>query len=259
MAWRPTQYLIDGELDNTTPGKVTGWMRLAGLSSKVTFDLTGDFHRDIRGAKVRFRGDGSGDDNAGGNNIVSGGKNGEEARKYLDGFSLHQSGQVGDMTAGLPPRDYVDYPYLEWYGDHNGRVVIELAPGQLTLIGKPIPWCESDPISLQKQQQNMASFLASLCKAMRAPAIVVGVSESMVSDPKFSHWVIVDGQIVGEAHSVQKVDDQQSYAFVRLHGMPENAEYGPIQSNHLLTKSPGTPPPGSPRNPGNCHVNNPPR
>ncbi len=27
MAWRPTEYLLEGELDNTTPGKVTGWMQ----------------------------------------------------------------------------------------------------------------------------------------------------------------------------------------------------------------------------------------
>jgi len=39
MAWRPTEYLIEGELDNTNPGKVTGWMRFAGLKDKVTFDL----------------------------------------------------------------------------------------------------------------------------------------------------------------------------------------------------------------------------
>ena len=55
MAWRPTQYLIEGELDNTQPGKVTGWMRFAGLKQLVTFDLSGNFHRDIRGAKIRFR------------------------------------------------------------------------------------------------------------------------------------------------------------------------------------------------------------
>ena len=58
MAWRPTEYLIEGELDNTTPGKVTGWMRFAGMASNVTFDLRGNFHRDIRGAKIRFTGDG---------------------------------------------------------------------------------------------------------------------------------------------------------------------------------------------------------
>ena len=43
----------------------------------------------------------------------------------MDGFGLHQTGKVGDITAGLPPQDYVDYPYIEWYGDDNGRVVIE--------------------------------------------------------------------------------------------------------------------------------------
>ena len=39
MAWRPTEYLIEGELDNTTPGKVTGWMSFAGMKEKVTFDI----------------------------------------------------------------------------------------------------------------------------------------------------------------------------------------------------------------------------
>ena len=54
MAWRPTEHLIDGELDNTNPGKVRGWMRFAGMKSKMMFDLNGNFHRDIRGAKIRF-------------------------------------------------------------------------------------------------------------------------------------------------------------------------------------------------------------
>ena len=39
MAFRPTRFLIEGELDNTHPGKVTGWMKFAGLKEKVTFDL----------------------------------------------------------------------------------------------------------------------------------------------------------------------------------------------------------------------------
>lgn len=56
MAWRPTEHLIEGELDNTTPGKVTGWMRFAGMNERVLFDLTGDFHRDIRGARIRLAG-----------------------------------------------------------------------------------------------------------------------------------------------------------------------------------------------------------
>ena len=58
MAWRPTDYLIEGELDNTKPGKVVGWMRFAGLRKKVTFDLHGDFHRDIRRTRITFKGPG---------------------------------------------------------------------------------------------------------------------------------------------------------------------------------------------------------
>ena len=39
----------------------------------------------------------------------------------MDGFAQHQTGKVGDMTAGLPPADYVSgYCYLEWYGQENG-------------------------------------------------------------------------------------------------------------------------------------------
>src|SRR5579862_9202342 len=49
MAWRPYENLIDGELDNQTPGKVSGWMRFFRAKSsplRVNFDLEGDFHED---------------------------------------------------------------------------------------------------------------------------------------------------------------------------------------------------------------------
>ena len=99
MAWRPTQQLIGGELDNTHLGKVTGWMEFAGVNEKVTFDLEGDFHRDIRGAKIRFTGDAA----------ETGAS--ADAEKYMKGFASHQTGKVGDMTAGRPLADYVNYPY----------------------------------------------------------------------------------------------------------------------------------------------------
>jgi hypothetical protein len=44
MAWRPTQYLIAGELDNTIPGKVMGWIKFAGMEKKAIFDLAGVTH-----------------------------------------------------------------------------------------------------------------------------------------------------------------------------------------------------------------------
>jgi len=159
MAWRPTEYLIEGTLDNTCPNKVTGWMKFAGLKEKVTFDLEGNFHRDIRGAKIHFKGDAYEDqaDN--------------DSEKYMESFALHQTGKVGDMTAGLPPADYVSgYCYLEWFGNENGRVVIELEPVQVEVIGRPVPAIESDPISRDEQNRNMAEFLGGLAQELNIPA-----------------------------------------------------------------------------------------
>ncbi len=163
MAWRPTTHLLEGELDNSTFGKVTGWMRFAGKKEKVTFDLKGDFHRDIRGAKIHITGDGKEDD--------------PKAAGCMEGFATHQTGKVGDMTAGLPPADYVTYPYFEWYGEANGRVVLELEPSQVEVIGKPIPPQESDPISRVEQARNMDNWLGQLAQTLQIPqerAICVG-------------------------------------------------------------------------------------
>jgi hypothetical protein len=157
MAWRVSAYLIEGELDNTHLGKVTGWMEFAGMKEKVTFDLKGDFHRDIRGAKIHFTGDAYETDPP------------ADAGSYMEGFVLHHTGKAGDITAGLPPADYVPYPYLEWFGDENGRVVIELEPVQVEVIGTPIPACESDPISREQQNRNMAEFLGSIAAEMNLP------------------------------------------------------------------------------------------
>jgi len=163
MAWRPTEYLIEACLDNSVPNKVTGWMKFAGMKEKVVFDLEGNFHRDIRGAKVRLRGDGES-------------ANAEEAEKYMDGFSTFQKGKVGDMTAGREPVDYVSYPYWEWYAQ-NGRVVVELEPDQVELLTQPIPAMESYPIDRKQQAENMAGFLCNLSQDMGIPensAIAVG-------------------------------------------------------------------------------------
>jgi len=156
MAWRPNEQFIEGVLDNTVQGKVTGWMRFAGMKEKVVFDLEGDFHRDIRGAKVRLRGDGES-------------ANTEESAKYMESFSKLQKGNVGDMTAGREPQDYVNYGYFEWYGDDNGRVVIELEPDQVEILTPPIPACESDPLSRKKQAENMANFLCGIAAACGIP------------------------------------------------------------------------------------------
>ena len=151
MAFRPTRFLIEGALDNSVPNKVTGWMKFVGIKEKMTLDLEGNFHRDIRGAKIHFTGDAH-EDQADAN-----------SEGYFESIALHQTGKVGDITAGLPPADYITGSvYIEWYSNENGRVVLELEQDQLQLLSRPIPACESDPISREEQNRNMTEFLGGL-------------------------------------------------------------------------------------------------
>lgn len=168
MAWRPNGQLIEGVLDNTVPNKVTGYMLFAGMKERVLFDLSGDFHRDIRGAKVKLIGSGKLADV-------------EKSAGYMEGFSLIQKGRTGDMTAGREPVDYVDYPYFEWYSEANGRVVLELESEQVEVLTKPIPACESDPVSRKEQAENMANFLCGISSSLNiAQANVIAIGNTAV-------------------------------------------------------------------------------
>ncbi len=94
MAWRPYSNLIDGELDNHIPGKVTGWIRFFRRGKrplKAVLDLAGDFHEDIRGKAIRL----SNPEQFDKNHALD--RNGT----YMDGFARIQRGEAGDITAGL--------------------------------------------------------------------------------------------------------------------------------------------------------------
>ena len=67
----------------------------------------------------------------------------------------------------------MDYPYIEWYGDENGRVVLELESDQIRVIGTPIPACESDPLSRHEQIRNMIGFLKGIAVDMGVPVVTV--------------------------------------------------------------------------------------
>ena len=178
MAWRPYDNLIDGELDNRIPGKVTGWIRFFRNGKKplkAILNLAGDFHGDIKGRCIRLSNPSPHDWSA---NLDDG--------TFMDGFSRVQQGEVGDMTAGIALGQwtdelaerlmaqheavwskngltetecndrrcelsdifrehitkgdlhyaYVPYPYIEWYSDANGRVVLELEHSQLEIVGE---------------------------------------------------------------------------------------------------------------------------
>lgn len=55
--------LLEGELDNTIPGRITGWANFRGIDSSdiadpvrplIMFDLTGDLPSEIKGTKICF-------------------------------------------------------------------------------------------------------------------------------------------------------------------------------------------------------------
>jgi hypothetical protein len=159
MAWRPNHLLIEGELDNTINGKITGFMKFLGKDKPIAFDLKGNFHRDIRGSKIRFTNDEYLQEDI------------NEAQKYMLNFSDIQKGKAGDITAGLPTGkdangnltyEYQNYGYVEWYSEMNGRCVIELETEQIELLSKPIPVCESFPIDRNEQDDNLTDFMNDL-------------------------------------------------------------------------------------------------
>lgn len=74
-------------------------MQFAGIKNKITFNLVGNFHRDICRARIRFTDD-----------VMV---NERDAEKYVEGFARHQTGNVSDIMVGSPPADYLSgYPWV---------------------------------------------------------------------------------------------------------------------------------------------------
>ena len=117
MAWRPTRYLLEGTLDNTTPGKVTGVLVFRAGRKKtlaVRLDLEGDFDVSVGGTVLELHPDEP--------------EPGTECtHAYMATFADVQTGQVGDIKA------VNGVIYIEWFSDQNGRVVIELSPDEVTV------------------------------------------------------------------------------------------------------------------------------
>ena len=117
MAWRPNEFLIEGELDNTSPGRVTGWMKFAGDKGKIRFELTGDFHTDIKGKKIIIK--------RLDHPCTTSTK---ECVEYMKDFCIRQVGEVGDITCEGGS------PYIEWYSENNGRVVLEPKDTEVKIV-----------------------------------------------------------------------------------------------------------------------------
>lgn len=215
MAWRPTQYLITGELENKTLGRVTGWLEFIGAQGRVTLDLAGDFHRDIRGAAIRISGDAQS----------------KLARSFMGGFKLQQTGDAGDITAGLAPFDYGLTPYIEWYSEENGRVVLEPRADQVTVLGSPLRVPGLEPICRNHQSDLFTRWTAGLARAAGVPISIHGFDVPAPADGEWTHWVTLAGENVAEACLLRDVDDESVLAAIRLLPSGQTARGIVVRSN----------------------------
>lgn len=132
MAWRLSDWVIGGELDNSTLGWTIGWVQLHGRDEPLRLKLAGNCHPDLAGWKFRI---------VRLNPIPA-----WAGKPDYSGLITDQSGTIGDVTAdqmlqhhecsaeeftrrtyaGDPPKTSLRKSlYLEWYGHANGRVVIQ--------------------------------------------------------------------------------------------------------------------------------------
>lgn len=158
MAWRIAENVVRGEIDNRQKGIVTGRIWLAGHKEPLELDLQGNTLRDLAGRQLTF-------DNPT-----------PKLGQPLD-LKPQQRGIVGDMTASRkvrvpdapveealamikigirPPEHLANCLYLEWYSDHNGRVVIESAGFRLS-ITEPA-WKMSAQEQEEQRQANASAI-----------------------------------------------------------------------------------------------------
>jgi hypothetical protein len=175
MAWRPTDGVLEGELDNTTLGWTIGWIRLRGRDEPLQLKLAGNCHPDLAGWKFR---------------IVRTDPIPEwaEAPDY-DGIATDQSGTIGDVTADQvlqhyecstdeflrrlhagdrPPTTLRKALYLEWFSIRNGRVVIQDTRLGVERIGqRAFELTEQQWVEQARQnQEEMGFFMHQLGDAL---------------------------------------------------------------------------------------------
>jgi hypothetical protein len=129
MAWRIHERVSKGEIDNRRRDHVRGQIWLVGRDKPIRLDLSGNCLRDLAGCFVKFEN--------------------PQAKPAADedvALADRQSGLAGEITASrrvrvfdvpleealritregkAPPEHMGNCFYLEWFGDTNGRVVIE--------------------------------------------------------------------------------------------------------------------------------------
>lgn len=142
MTLRLDGLVVRGEIDNTRPYNVCGWLKLRGHRTPLTLNLTGDCGPSLKGLRVRFEHPVPPDDRE------------EEDAPDLDGLAWQQIGPTGAMGiefagAGQPGR-----LSLEWFSQ-NGRVTLDLPDPVLEAVAD-----EEDEDDEETRDEADADFAA---------------------------------------------------------------------------------------------------
>ena len=118
---------VRGEIDNTRPYNVCGWVKLRGQEHPITLNLTGDAGEGLKGKRVRFEA------------LADRGVETFTPPELSDALAWQQVGPTGPMTlaparrplsSGAPVGEALR---LEW-DSQNGRVLLDLPAAAVTVL-----------------------------------------------------------------------------------------------------------------------------
>lgn len=157
MAWRFSENVLRGELDNTVRGRVTGTIWLAGIDLPVLLVLRGDCAPDLAGCRIAFENP----------NPVP-----------MHPVSLPQfvqTGWVGEITSARrfkvpdvpieefvrmknPPFHWANTLTLEWHSKTNGEISLHMHDFKLTV--SPHEWTLSPEEYEASREASSEGFIA---------------------------------------------------------------------------------------------------
>ncbi len=113
MTLRLDGLVVRGEIDNTRPYSVCGWLKLRGHRIPLTLNLTGDCGPGLKGMRIRFEHPIPPDDR-------------EDEVPDLSDVAWQQIGPTGSISLEADGTGRPGRLTLEWFSQ-NGRVTLELA------------------------------------------------------------------------------------------------------------------------------------
>lgn len=171
MAFRISDSVVRGEIDNRVKGIVRGKIWLEGRADPMILELNGNPWPDLAGCLLTF---------------VN--PNPRILHHPCDALEPVQHGVVGDMTASRkvrvfdvpvdeaymmanrsekPPEHMGNSLYLEWFSEKNGRVVIESSDYQLNISQPEWRMTPEDEAERAKQTATaIQEFMAKLTEAV---------------------------------------------------------------------------------------------